>query len=174
MSNIVIEYLKRPIEFYDLKEIFKDDIKISQDIYFDLYFAKKLFEKKNGEKEIKALCLILFLLGQYSESLDIVLNNSNFKDLLVLFLKNIPDKKLKKKIWLQIFENKKISENLDEAKSIIKESKGVIKLEDILPLMGDDVKINEFKSELKNCIENYEKRVNDLDLGIKEFNDAMI
>ena len=171
-KNELIEYLKRPIEFYDLKEIFKDDIKISQDIYFDLYFAKKLFEKKNGEKEIKALCLILFLLGQYSESLDIVLNNSNFKDLLVLFLKNIQDKKLKKKIWLQIFENKKISENLDEAKSIIKESKGVIKLEDILPLMGDDVKINEFKSELKNCIENYEKRVNDLDLGIKEFNDV--
>ena len=171
-KNELIEYLKKPIESYELKQKFKDSINISQDIYFDLYFAKKIFEKRSGEKDIKAYCLILFLLKQYTECIDIILNNNNLKDLLKLLPKNISDLKLQKKIWLQIFENKRKNGNLSDAKNIINESKGVIKLEDILPLMGDDVKINEFKSELKLCIEDYEKSVFELKKGIRNFNDA--
>ena len=50
------------------------------------------------------------------------------------------------------------------------ESNGFIKIEDILPLMGDSVKIGEFKEELKDCIKNYEKSVDLLNKEIKEFN----
>jgi hypothetical protein len=46
----------------------------------------------------------------------------------------------------KVFEYKKQNNNLSEAKNIISKSKGLIKIEDILPLMGGDVKINEFKS----------------------------
>ena len=57
-----------------------------------------------------------------------------------------------------------------EAKQIVTESKGYLKIEDILPLMGDSVKIGEFKDELKECINNYEKSVQKLNKGMKEFN----
>ena len=36
--------------------------------------------------------------------------------------------------------------------------------------MGDSVKIGEFKEELKDCINNYEKSVELLNKEIKEFN----
>ena len=171
-KNELIEYLKSPIKAYEIKEKFKsEDIKISGDIYFDLYFAKKIFEEKNEEKDIKALCLVLHLLGQYSDSIDIILKNK-FTDLIPLLPKNIPDYKLKKKMWLKIFKSKKDDGNLSEAKKIIAESDGIIKIEDVLPLMGDNVKISEFKDELKKCIEKYEENVRILNKEINEFNES--
>ena len=170
-KNELIDYLKNPIEYFEINKKYQKGIDISESIYFDLYFAKKIFEKKNEEKDIKVLCLILFLLKQYPESIDIALNYK-FSDLITLLPKNIPDPKLKKKIWLQIFENKRKSGNLAEAKNVVTESKGIIKIEDILPLMGDDVKISEFKQELKDCISSYEQSVQLLRKEIKEFNDS--
>ena len=165
----LIEYLKKPIESYEMKKL--HDINISDKTYFDLYFAKKIFENKDSESDIKALCLILYLLKQYSESIALCLNNK-FTDLLALLPRNIPEQKLKKKIYLQIFENKRQTGNLSEAKKIITESNGIIKIEDILPLMGDNVKINEFKDELQDCISNYEKSQYLLTKEIKDFNDS--
>ena len=165
----LIEYLKKPIESYEMKKL--HDLNISDKTYFDLYFAKKIFEKKETENDIKALCLILYLLKQYPESISIALKN-NFKDLLNLLPKNIPDPKIKKKIWIQIFENKRETYNLSEAKEIISKSKGELKIEDILPLMGDDVKINEFKTELQDCIQSYELSRKKLNKEIKNFNDS--
>ena len=140
-------------------------------VYFDLYFAKKIFENKKEETDLKALCLIYYLLRLYSESIDIALQN-NFKEFIPFLSRNIPDAKLRKKIWLKIFYDKKEKENLSEAKKLISESKGIIKIEDILPLMGDNVKISEFKNELKDCISNYENSVRMLSKEIKEFNDS--
>ena len=170
-KNELIDYLESPIKAYEIKEIYKNNINISGDIYFDLYFAKKIFEEKNEEKDMKALCLILHLLGQYSESIDIILKNK-FTDLIPLLPKNIPDYKLRKKIWLKIFESKREDGNFSEAKKIIADSEGIIKIEDILPLMGDNVKINEFKDDLKECIKKYEENVHILNKEIKEFNES--
>jgi hypothetical protein len=88
-----------------------------------------------------------------------------------MLAENIPDQELRKKIWLKVFEYKKQNNNLSEAKNIISKSKDLIKIEDILPLMGGDVKINEFKNELKVCIEKYEKNVHDLKAEIILFNE---
>ena len=87
-------------------------------------------------------------------------------------LNNIPEPALKKKIWLQVFEHKKRTDSLAEAKNLIKESQGLISIEDVLPLMGDNVKISEFKNELKDCISNYEKSVQKLKKEFKDFNDS--
>ena len=61
-KNELIDYLKNPIEYFEINKKYQKGIDISESIYFDLYFAKKIFEKKNEEKDIKVLCLILFLL----------------------------------------------------------------------------------------------------------------
>ena len=71
------------IILYNLDQSLKRETSINNYINFDLYFAKKIFEKKNEEKDIKALCLILFLLKQYPESIDIALNYK-FSDLITL------------------------------------------------------------------------------------------
>ena len=159
----LINYLKKPITAYYLDQNFKKNIPISNYIHFDLYFAKKIFEENP-----QALSLIYFLLSQYNESIELALKY-NLKEIYELIAQKIKNPKLKKQLWLKIFNSRK-KEGFLEAKQIVTESKGYLKIEDILPLMGDTVKIGEFKDELKECINNYEKSVQKLNKGMKEFN----
>ena len=159
----LIDYLKRPILSSYISNNYQDMSSISEKVYFDLYFAKKIF-KDNPE----ALSLICFLSGEYNESIEIALEN-NLKEISKLIAQNIYEPKLKKKIWLKIFDYRK-KEGFLEAKKIVNESNGFIKIEEVLPLMGDNVKINEFKDELKDCIKTYEKSVELLKKEIIEFN----
>lgn len=152
------KYIKRQITLYS----FSDNSKNSN-VSFDLYFAKKIFSSNPN-----ILCLIYFLLGQYNDSIDIALTN-NLEDNLQLISKNISEPKLKKKIWLKIFNYKK-KEGFEAAKKIVNNSNGFIKIEDIIPLMGDNVKINEFKTELMDCINNYGRSMELLKKEIDEFN----
>ena len=64
----IINYLKKPITLYYIDQNLKKDISLSNYIYFDLYFAKKLFAENPT-----ALSLIYFLLSEYNESLELAL-----------------------------------------------------------------------------------------------------
>ncbi len=166
----LIDYLKRPIKSREINKKLNQNIN-DEEIYFDLYFAKKIFEKKNDEIDKRALCYIFYLLKQYTESIDIAIKNKLIDDIQFL-AGNIPDLKLKKKIWLNIFDNKMKTESLENAKKVIKESKGILNIQDVLPLMGDNVKISEFKDELNVCIQSYENIIQNLNKEFKEFNDS--
>ena len=159
----LIYYLKKPISLYYIDQSLKKEISITNYIYFDLYFAKKIFSDNPT-----ALSLLYFLLSQYNESIEIALKY-DLKEIYELIAHNINNPKLKKELWIKIFNSRK-KEGFLEAKQIVNESNGFIKIEDILPLMGDSVKIGEFKEELKDCIKNYEKSVDLLNKEIKEFN----
>ena len=159
----LINYLKKPISLYYIDQSLKKEISITNYIYFDLYFAKKIFSDNPT-----ALSLLYFLLSQYNESIEIALKY-DLKEIYELIAHNITNPKLKKELWIKIFNSRK-KEGFIEAKQIVNESNGLIKIEDILPLMGDSVKIGEFKEELKDCIKNYEKSVDLLNKEIKEFN----
>ena len=52
------------------------------------------------------------------------------------------------------------------------DSRGILKIEDILPLMGDNVKISEFKDELNDCISEFDKNKHLLNKEIKYFNES--
>ena len=159
----LINYLKKPIILYNLDQSLKRETSINNYINFDLYFAKKIFSDNPS-----ALSLIYFLLSRYNEGIEIALK-CNLKDIYKLIASNISNLKLKKQLWLKVFEFQK-KEGFSEARQIVNESDGLIKIEDILPLMGDNVKIGEFKEELKDCINSYEKSVELLNKEIKEFN----
>ena len=58
---------------------------------------------------------------------------------------------------LKLFDNKRQSKGLSDEKEIIKKSKGIIEIQDILPLMGEDIKIVQFQDELDEWISKYEK-----------------
>ena len=159
----LLYYLKKPIKKYNLDQSLKKDISIKNYINFDLYFAKKIFADNPS-----ALSLIYFMLSQYNESIEIALKY-DLKDICKLLLQNIFDPKLKKQLWLKILDSNK-KKGFLEAKQIVNDSNGFIKIEDILPVMGDSVKIGEFKDELKDCISSYEKSVELLNKEIKKFN----
>ena len=166
--------------FNDLKNvinIFINNQKLTREgdikdkIYFDLNFAKKIFKEKQDKKSQEILCLIYYLLNQYLEFTDIAIKN-NFQDLIFDLTKIIKDEKLKKKIWLKIFQYEKAHKSLSVAKELINKSKNMIKIEDVIPLMNDDEKLNDLKEELTNCIHRSEESVRKLNNEIREFNES--
>ena len=144
---------------------------ITDKIFFDLNFAKKIFKEKTDQKSKEILCLIYYLLNQYFEAIDIVIENNN-KDLILYITERIQAEKFRKKIWLKIFEHEKKIKGLSEAKGVIQQSKNIIKIEDLIPLMGDDEKLIELKDELKNCIIESEKNVTKLNTEIRKFKES--
>ena len=163
LKNIINSYINN-LQFGKKGEI-------TDKVYFDLNFAKKIFKAKTDQKSKGILCLIYYLLGQYIDSIDIAIQE-NFRDLLIYLTENIKEEKLKKKIWLKIFQHEKETKGLSSAKEVIKESENMIKIEDVIPLIGDDEKLIELKDELTNSILNSEESVRLLNKEISEFNDS--
>ena len=163
--------LKTIIDNFTQDQQFQKKGKITDKIYFDLNFAKKIFKEKEDTKSKEILCLIYFLLNQYLDSIDVAIEN-NFEELLLYLTKNILDEKFRKKIWLKIFVYEKEKHNLTKAKEIIEKSDNLIKIEDVIPLMSDNEKLNDLKEELTKCIKYSEESVMKLKNEIKEFNEA--
>ena len=163
--------LKTIIDNFTQDQQFQKKGKITDKIYFDLNFAKKIFKEKEDTKSKEILCLIYFLLNQYLDSIDVAIEN-NFEELLLYLTKNILDEKFRKKIWLKIFVYEKEKHNLTKAKEIIEISDNLIKIEDVIPLMSDNEKLNDLKEELTKCIKYSEESVMKLNNEIKEFNEA--
>ena len=163
--------LKIIIDNFTQDQQFQKKGKITDKIYFDLNFAKKIFKEKEDTKSKEILCLIYFLLNQYLDSIDVAIEN-NFEELLLYLTKNILDEKFRKKIWLKIFVYEKEKHNLTKAKEIIEKSDNLIKIEDVIPLMSDNEKLNDLKEELTKCIKYSEESVMKLKNEIKEFNEA--
>ena len=163
--------LKSIIDTFTQNQQFEKKGKITDKIYFDLNFAKKIFKEKEDTKSKEILCLIYFLLNQYLDSIDVAIEN-NFEELLLYLTKNILDEKFRKKIWLKIFVYEKEKHNLTKAKEIIEKSDNIIKIEDVIPLMSDNEKLNDLKEELAKCIKYSEESVIKLNNEIREFNEA--
>ena len=171
ITSGLYDQLKSIIKTSLANQQLKKKISITDKIFFDLNFAKKIFKAKEDEKSKKILCLIYFFLKQYIDSIDIAMEN-NFRNLLINLTKAIPEENLMKKIWLKIFQYEKDNKGLTAAKEIIKESQNLIKIEDVIPLMGDDEKLIELKDELKNSILYSENSVRLLNKEIIEFNES--
>ena len=163
--------LKSIIDTFTQNQQFEKKGKITDKIYFDLNFAKKIFKEKEDTKSKEILCLIYFVLNQYLDSIDVAIEN-NFEELLLYLTKNILDEKFRKKIWLKIFVYEKEKHNLTKAKEIIEKSDNIIKIEDVIPLMSDNEKLNDLKEELAKCIQNSDESIIKLNNEIREFNEA--
>ena len=163
--------LKTIIDIFTENQKYNIKGKITDKIFFDLNFAKKIFKEKEDRKSKEILCLIYFLLNQYLDSIDFAIEN-NFEELLLYLTKNILEEKFRKKIWLKIFQYEKSKHGLTKAKEIIEKSENIIKIEDVIPLMSDNEKLNDLKEELTKCIEYSEESVIKLNNEIREFNEA--
>ena len=159
----LIEYLKIPLNKNDNNYIF---YKTKKEILFQLDYAKKLL-RNNPE----ALSLVLALMGKYSEGVKLALktNTKKSKEIAKFIASNAQGEKLKKKLWIDIFCDNK--QNEKDPIKIMKESK-ILKIEDVLPYISDEIKIEDFKSQISKCINEYEDNINHLKEDINNYNKA--
>jgi hypothetical protein len=161
----VIEYLKGPMYEFTQKNNYLNVTLSNKEIYIDLNFAQKILKNNYC-----ALALVYCLMGRYNESILIALEH-NEKDIAIFIAQNIKDDKIKKDIWLRIFKYFKTN-NFADAKSILESSMGILKIEDILPFMMDNVKLVELKKDLQACINFYEEGVQQLKKEINDYNQS--
>ena len=161
----VIEYLKGPMYTITPKNNYLNVTLSNKEIHIDLNFAQKILKNNYS-----ALALIYCLMGRYNESILIALEH-NEKDIAIFIAQNIKDDKIKKDIWLRIFKYFKTN-NFADAKNILESSMGILKIEDILPFMMDNVKLEELKTDLQACINFYEEGVQQLKQEINDYNQS--
>ena len=159
----LIEYLKAPLNKDDNLYSF---YKTKKEALFQLDYAKKLF-RNNPE----ALSLVLALMGKYSEGVKLALKTNTKKSVEIakFIALNAQGEKLQKKLWIDIFYDNK--QNEKDPIKIMKESK-ILKIEDVLPYISDEIKIEDFRAQISKCINEYEENINHLKEDINNYNKA--
>jgi len=163
-ENSLLDYLKGP--FIKTKKTFSIYNK-KKEVLCQLDFAKRLL--KNNPP---AYCLVLALMGNYSQAIKHALNQrkKDNQKIATFIASNAPNESLKKKLWIDIFKNNNQNE-LKQALNIIKESK-ILKIEDILPYMNDTIKIEDFQKQIGDCIDEYELNIKKIKENISDYNIA--
>ncbi len=157
-KNELINYLKIPL----VKETEYRRMGKKKEVKIELDYAKKLLKEN-----YPALALVLALMGKYSEGVKIALAN-NYPDIAMFIAQNVDDDKIKKNLWLDIFSSNK-KDDFKNALDIMEKSQ-VLKIEDVLPRIMDNIKIEEFKEQISNCIDLYEKNIKTLRDDITQYN----
>jgi hypothetical protein len=159
----IVDYLKGPLNIYTLNNNQMNVSFTNKKVLINLGFAEKIL--KNIPP---ALSLVYFLMQKYDESIKIALENEEF-ELAIIMTQNIQNEEKQRKIWVKLFKffnkNRKYS-----PKEILELSNGVINIEDILPLMDDDIKLQDIKIDLQECIDVYEEGVSQLKQKIVTYN----
>ena len=159
----IVDYLKGPLNTYTLNNNHMNVSFTNKKVLIDLSFAEKIL-KKNPP----ALSLVYFLMQKYDESIKTALDNGE-NELAIFITQNIQNEEKQKKIWIKLFnffkKDKKYS-----AKNILELSNGILKIEDIVPYMGDEIKLNDIKMDIQECIDVYEQGVSQLKQKIISYN----
>ena len=159
----IVEYLKGPLNTYTLNNNKMNISFTNKKVLIDLSFAEKILSNIPP-----ALALIYFFMQKYEESIKVALDNEEY-ELAILITQNISNEEKQKKIWITLFnffkKNKKYS-----PKNILEFSNGIINVEDILPFMDDETKLQDIKTDLQECIDIYEDGVSHLKEKIVTFN----
>jgi hypothetical protein len=153
------------ILYYYLQN-FLDD-KNKENVFFEVEYALKVFSQF---KIFQAQALALALMGKYNEAIRVALDNGH-ETTAKMIAGKIDDPKLKKHLWLEIFINEisKNSDNFNVALNSMNVS-GVLKIEDVLPYIMGNIKIEVFKKEITNCINIYENDIQNLKRDILNYN----
>lgn len=158
-------------------------------INFEVDYALKVFSQF---KIFSAQAWGLAIMGKYEEGVKIALEN-NYPEIAKKIANIIKDDdKLKKHLWLEVFKQqmkdeservKKLStdtgdnaeksneSNFNFALKLMEES-GVLKIEDVLPNLMGNIKIEVFKTEITKCIDGYENSIETLKNKIYAYNET--
>lgn len=141
--------------------------KFKENIFFEIDYALKVFSQF---KIYPAQAHALAIMGKYDEAIKVALDNG-YVIVAKRIAKSVDDPKIKKHLWLEIFINeiKKNQDNFNLALETMNDS-DILKIEDVLPHIMGNIKIEVFKKEITNCINLYENEIHELRNDIKNFN----
>ena len=139
----------------------------NKEIHFELDYALKVFSQF---RIFAAQAWALAIMGKYDDAIKVALDNGNVT-IAKKIAKSVEEPKLKKHLWLEVFisEIKKNSNNFNLALEVMKESE-ILKIEDVLPHIMDNIKIEVFKTEITQCINIYENNIQELKKDISNYN----
>ena len=159
----LIEYLKAPLKIDENENILFFNRK--KGILFNLDYAIKLFQDQPAEYS-----LILALMGRHSRGIKVALDEGTeeCEQIAKFIASNAPGENLRKKLWIEIFNHDSQNE-IRQALDIIKESK-ILKIEDVLPFITNDITIENFKLQISECINEYTKNIDTLKKNITDYN----
>lgn len=155
----------------------------SKKYIFEVDYALKVFSQF---KIFSAQAWALAIMGKNDEGVKIALEN-NYPDIAKKIANNVDDEKQKKLLWLEVFKHlmkeesekqkttndtdKKSSSNFNFALKLMEESQ-ILKIEDVLPNIMGNIKIEVFKTEITGCINNYETSIESLKNKIYSYNET--
>lgn len=141
------------------------------DIFYDPKYALRLCLK---EKRMRACVYIYSTMGMHEEAVALALQvDPELAKAEADKVEDDPD--LQKKLWLMVAKHviqqeKGVErENIRKAIAFLKETDGLLKIEDILPFFPDFALIDDFKEAICVSLEDYNKQIEQLK---QEMNDA--
>lgn len=134
------------------------------DFFYDPKYALRLCLK---EKRMRACVHIYSMMSMHEEAVALALQVD--PDLAMAEADKVEDDEdLRKKLWLMIakhvIEQEKgvKRENIRKAIAFLKETNGLLKIEDILPFFPDFALIDDFKEAICSSLEDYNKQIQKL------------
>uniref|UniRef100_A0A2P2LBD4 Uncharacterized protein n=1 Tax=Rhizophora mucronata TaxID=61149 RepID=A0A2P2LBD4_RHIMU len=141
------------------------------DFFYDPKYALRLCLK---EKRMRACIHIYSMMSMHEEAVALALQVDS--ELAMAEADKVEDDQdLRKKLWLMVakhvVEQEKGTkrENIRRALAFLKETDGLLKIEDILPFFPDFALIDDFKEAICSSLEDYNKQIEQLK---QEMNDA--
>lgn len=141
------------------------------DFFYDPKYALRLCLK---EKRMRACVHIYSMMSMHEEAVALALQVD--PELAMAEADKVEDDEdLRKKLWLMVakhvIEQEKGTkrENIRKAIAFLKETVGLLKIEDILPFFPDFALIDDFKEAICSSLEDYNKQIEQLK---QEMNDA--
>eukprot|EP01018_Ginkgo_biloba_P010354 Gb_14455 [translate_table: standard] len=141
------------------------------DIFYDPKYALRLCLK---EGRMRACVYIYSMMSMHEEAVALALQVD--PELAMAEADKVEDDEdLRKKLWLMVakhvIEQEKGAkrENIRKAIAFLKETDGLLKIEDILPFFPDFALIDDFKEAICSSLEDYNKQIEELK---QEMNDA--
>ncbi|WCJ30622.1 Vacuolar sorting protein 18 [Euphorbia peplus] len=141
------------------------------DFFYDPKYALRLCLK---EKRMRACVHIYSMMSMHEEAVALALQVD--PELAMAEADKVEDDEdLRKKLWLMVAkhvvqqEKGTKRENIRKAIAFLKETDGLLKIEDILPFFPDFALIDDFKEAICSSLEDYNKQIEELK---EEMNDA--
>ncbi|EGR34772.1 vacuolar sorting protein, putative [Ichthyophthirius multifiliis] len=169
IHNILILFLSDPSKKNKLKEHLYQQEKILQEkeqVNFDLEFALRLFRTN---KLYSPQIQIYGMMGMYSEAVELALKTNHIQ-----LAKQYADKPInidcRKKLWLNIAIHLlgKGGNNIDEVIQLTKDT-DLLKIEDLLMHFNENIKIENFKKEICESLQEYNKEIEQLQSDMESY-----
>ncbi|KAL3688498.1 hypothetical protein R1sor_014807 [Riccia sorocarpa] len=144
------------------------------DIFYDPKYALRLCLE---EKRMRACVFIYSMMGMYEEAVGLALQIDPELAKAQADKVDESDEGLRKKLWLMVArhviqqEKGVKAENIRKAVAFLKETDGLLKIEDILPFFPDFSLIDDFKEAICTSLEDYTRQIEELK---RQMNDATL